>query len=147
MWGLPASTYKHPKKTLIPFSSLVLKFSTVLLHLRLSPHRRHAFSSISEFKIHSLPTFNYLQLPIDLLGFHGDLLDSEYKTLYRLTKSKEAALLDAGSAVHVALAEASMVEEPRVDEATEICQEEDKIMDKNLRVAYDSFLKKYVDLG
>ncbi|KAI3754140.1 hypothetical protein L1987_53918 [Smallanthus sonchifolius] len=40
-----------------PFSSISgspLTGLTILLHLR--------------FKIHSLPTFNYLQLPIDLLG-------------------------------------------------------------------------------
>ncbi|KAL9252853.1 Microtubule-associated protein 70-2-like protein [Drosera capensis] len=57
------------------------------------------------------------------------------KALDRLTKSKEAALLDAERAVQVALAKASMVDDlqnknQELMKQIEICQEENKILDK-----------------
>ncbi|XP_073035494.1 microtubule-associated protein 70-1-like [Primulina eburnea] len=57
------------------------------------------------------------------------------KALDRLTKSKEAALLEAERTVHVALAKASMVDDlqnknQELVKQIEICQEENKILDR-----------------
>ncbi|KAL9254952.1 Microtubule-associated protein 70-2-like protein [Drosera capensis] len=62
-------------------------------------------------------------------------LQDDNKALDRLTKSKEAALLDAERAVQVALAKASMVDDlqnknQELMKQIEICQEENKILDK-----------------
>ncbi|XWS34430.1 hypothetical protein CRYUN_Cryun21dG0038100 [Craigia yunnanensis] len=65
-------------------------------------------------------------------------LQDDNKALDRLTKSKEAALLDAERTVQVALAKASMVDDlqnknQELMKQIEICQEENKILDKMLR--------------
>ncbi|KAI3818379.1 hypothetical protein L1987_12185 [Smallanthus sonchifolius] len=65
------------------------------------------------------------------------LLDDN-KALDRLTKSKEAALLEAERTVQVAMAKASMVDDlqnknQELMKQIEICQEENKILDKMLR--------------
>ncbi|KAK3027409.1 hypothetical protein RJ639_042088, partial [Escallonia herrerae] len=62
-------------------------------------------------------------------------LQDDNKALDRLTKSKEAALLDAERTVQVALAKASMVDDVQnknqeLMKQIEICQEENKILDK-----------------
>ncbi|KAI3696178.1 hypothetical protein L1987_79188 [Smallanthus sonchifolius] len=62
-------------------------------------------------------------------------LQDDNKALDRLTKSKEAALIDAERTVQVALAKASMVDDlqnknQELMKQIEICQEENKIMDK-----------------
>lgn len=62
-------------------------------------------------------------------------LQDDNKALDRLTKSKEAALLDAERTVQVALAKASMVDDlqnknQELMKQIEICQEENKILDK-----------------
>ncbi|KAI3825407.1 hypothetical protein L1987_06890 [Smallanthus sonchifolius] len=62
-------------------------------------------------------------------------LQDDNKALDRLTKSKEAALLEAERAVQVALAKASMVDDiqnknQELMKQIEICQEENKILDK-----------------
>ncbi|PWA58685.1 Myosin II heavy chain-like protein [Artemisia annua] len=62
-------------------------------------------------------------------------LQDDNKALDRLTKSKEAALLEAERTVQVALAKASMVDDlqnknQELMKQIEICQEENKIMDK-----------------
>ncbi|KAI3734089.1 hypothetical protein L6452_13550 [Arctium lappa] len=62
-------------------------------------------------------------------------LQDDKKALDRLTKSKEAALLEAERTVQVALAKASMVDDlqnknQELMKQIEICQEENKIMDK-----------------
>eukprot|EP00252_Welwitschia_mirabilis_P020763 TRINITY_DN5154_c0_g1_i1.p1 TRINITY_DN5154_c0_g1~~TRINITY_DN5154_c0_g1_i1.p1 ORF type:complete len:616 (+),score=166.77 TRINITY_DN5154_c0_g1_i1:325-2172(+) len=62
-------------------------------------------------------------------------LQEDNRALDRLTKSKEAALLDAEKTVQVALAKASMVEDlqnrnQELMKQIEICQEENKILDK-----------------
>nr|VDC63935.1 unnamed protein product [Brassica rapa] len=62
-------------------------------------------------------------------------LQDDNKSLDRLTKSKEAALLDAERTVQSALAKASMVDDlqnknQELMKQTEICQEENKIIDK-----------------
>ncbi|XP_022726706.1 microtubule-associated protein 70-2-like [Durio zibethinus] len=65
-------------------------------------------------------------------------LQDDNKALDRLTKSKEAALLDAERTVQIALAKASMVDDlqnknQELMKQIEICQEENKILDKMLR--------------
>ncbi|KAK9074432.1 hypothetical protein SSX86_007030 [Deinandra increscens subsp. villosa] len=65
-------------------------------------------------------------------------LQDDNKALDRLTKSKEAALLEAERTVQVALAKASMVDDlqnknQELMKQIEICQEENKILDKMLR--------------
>ncbi|KAE8690890.1 Microtubule-associated protein 70-2 [Hibiscus syriacus] len=62
-------------------------------------------------------------------------LQEDNKALDRLTKSKEAALLEAERTVQVALAKASMVDDlqnknQELTKQIEICQEENKILDK-----------------
>ncbi|XP_076959903.1 microtubule-associated protein 70-1-like [Bidens hawaiensis] len=62
-------------------------------------------------------------------------LQDDNKALDRLTKSKEAALLEAERAVQVALAKASLVDDlqnknQELMKQIEICQEENKILDK-----------------
>ncbi|KAK4373378.1 hypothetical protein RND71_008762 [Anisodus tanguticus] len=62
-------------------------------------------------------------------------LQEDNKALDRLTKSKEAALLDAERTVQLALAKASMVDDlqnknQELMKQIEICQEEDKILDR-----------------
>ncbi|CAO2828524.1 unnamed protein product [Amaranthus hypochondriacus] len=62
-------------------------------------------------------------------------LQDDNKALDRLTKSKEAALLDAEKTVQSALAKASMVDDlqnknQELMKQIEICQEENKILDK-----------------
>ncbi|KAI7739339.1 hypothetical protein M8C21_027018, partial [Ambrosia artemisiifolia] len=62
-------------------------------------------------------------------------LQDDNKALDRLTKSKEAALLEAERAVQVALAKASMVDDlqnknQELMKQIEICQEENKILDR-----------------
>ncbi|KAF8407586.1 hypothetical protein HHK36_006720 [Tetracentron sinense] len=62
-------------------------------------------------------------------------LQDDNKALDRLTKSKEAALLEAERTVQVALAKASMVDDLQnknqdLMKQIEICQEENKILDK-----------------
>ncbi|KAL2518713.1 Microtubule-associated protein 70-2 [Abeliophyllum distichum] len=62
-------------------------------------------------------------------------LQDDNKALERLTKSKEAALLEAERTVQVALAKASMVDDlqnknQELMKQIEICQEENKILDK-----------------
>ncbi|KAG0497605.1 hypothetical protein HPP92_002296 [Vanilla planifolia] len=62
-------------------------------------------------------------------------LQDDNRALDRLTKSKEAALLDAERTVQVALARASMVDDlqnknQELAKQIEICQEENKILDK-----------------
>ncbi|CAA3028801.1 microtubule-associated 70-2-like [Olea europaea subsp. europaea] len=62
-------------------------------------------------------------------------LQDDNKALERLTKSKEAALLEAERTVQVALAKASMVDHlqnknQELMKQIEICQEENKILDK-----------------
>ncbi|KAJ0987260.1 hypothetical protein J5N97_005616 [Dioscorea zingiberensis] len=64
----------------------------------------------------------------------GNLQDDN-RALDRLTKSKEAALLDAEWTVQIALAKASMVDDlqnknQELIKQVEICQEENKILDK-----------------
>ncbi|KAK1374692.1 Myosin heavy chain [Heracleum sosnowskyi] len=62
-------------------------------------------------------------------------LQDDNKALDRLTKSKEAALLEADTTVQVALAKASMVDDlqnknQELMKQIEICQEENKILDR-----------------
>lgn len=62
-------------------------------------------------------------------------LQEDNKALDRLTKSKEAALLEAERSVQMALAKASMVDDlqnknQQLMKQIEICQEENKILDK-----------------
>ncbi|XP_021909709.1 microtubule-associated protein 70-2-like isoform X2 [Carica papaya] len=62
-------------------------------------------------------------------------LQDDNKALDRLTKSKEAALLEAERTVEIALAKASMVDDlqnknQELMKQIEICQEENKILDK-----------------
>ncbi|CAI9755230.1 unnamed protein product [Fraxinus pennsylvanica] len=62
-------------------------------------------------------------------------LQDDNKALERLTKSKEAALLEAERTVQVALAKASLVDDlqnknQELMKQIEICQEENKILDK-----------------
>ncbi|KAK9105894.1 hypothetical protein Scep_022738 [Stephania cephalantha] len=62
-------------------------------------------------------------------------LQDDNKALDRLTKSKEAALLEAERTVQVAMAKASMVDDlqnknQELMKQIEICQEENKILDK-----------------
>ncbi|KAJ6429921.1 hypothetical protein OIU84_021352 [Salix udensis] len=62
-------------------------------------------------------------------------LQDDNKALDRLTKSKEAALIEAERTVQVALAKASMVDDlqnknQELMKQIEICQEENKILDK-----------------
>ncbi|ONK75332.1 uncharacterized protein A4U43_C03F15740 [Asparagus officinalis] len=62
-------------------------------------------------------------------------LQEDNRALDRLTKSKEAALLDAERTVQIALAKASMVDDlqnknQELMKQIEICQEENKILDK-----------------
>ncbi|GLJ39123.1 hypothetical protein SUGI_0797410 [Cryptomeria japonica] len=65
-------------------------------------------------------------------------LQEDNRALERLTKSKEAALLDAERTVQIALAKASMVDDlqnrnQELMKQIEICQEENKILDKIYR--------------
>lgn len=65
-------------------------------------------------------------------------LQDDNRALDRLTKSKEAALLEADRTVQMALAKASLVDDlqnknQELMKQTEICQEENKILDKMQR--------------
>ncbi|KAG0476281.1 hypothetical protein HPP92_013122 [Vanilla planifolia] len=65
-------------------------------------------------------------------------LQDDNRALDRLTKSKEAALLEAERTVQIAMAKASMVDDlqnknQELVKQIEICQEENKILDKMLR--------------
>ncbi|KAH6779614.1 microtubule-associated proteins 70-2 [Perilla frutescens var. hirtella] len=65
-------------------------------------------------------------------------LQEDNRALDRLTKSKEAALLEAERTVQMALAKASLVDDlqnknQELGKQIEICQEENKILDKMLR--------------
>ncbi|KAM0990734.1 hypothetical protein TB2_009076 [Malus domestica] len=65
-------------------------------------------------------------------------LQDDNRVLDRLTKSKEAALLEAESTVQIALAKASLVDDlqnknQELMKQIEICQEENKILDKMQR--------------
>ncbi|KAL2320659.1 hypothetical protein Fmac_029628 [Flemingia macrophylla] len=65
-------------------------------------------------------------------------LQDDNRALDRLTKSKEAALLEAERTVQIALAKASLVDDlqnknQELTKQIEICQEENKILDKMLR--------------
>ncbi|KAG5030247.1 hypothetical protein JHK87_013761 [Glycine soja] len=66
-------------------------------------------------------------------------LQDDNKALDRLTKSKEAALIEAEKTVQIALAKASMVDDlqnknQELIKQIEICQEENKILDKMHRL-------------
>eukprot|EP00253_Pinus_taeda_P033516 PITA_33516 len=70
---------------------------------------------------------------------HIILLQEDYRALERLTKSKEAALLEAEKSVQVAQAKADMVDDlqnknQELTRQLEICQEENKIIDRMHRV-------------
>ncbi|EPS68244.1 hypothetical protein M569_06527, partial [Genlisea aurea] len=66
-------------------------------------------------------------------------LQDDNRALERLTKSKEAALLEAERSVQIALASASMVDDlqnknQELSKQIEICREENKILDKLQRL-------------
>ncbi|KAI7727790.1 hypothetical protein M8C21_016230 [Ambrosia artemisiifolia] len=76
-----------------------------------------------------------LKLTESLLESKIAKLQDDNKALDRLTKSKEAALLEAERTVQVALAKASMVDDlqnknQELMKQIEICQEENKILDR-----------------
>ncbi|KAM7254699.1 hypothetical protein ACFE04_019940 [Oxalis oulophora] len=76
-----------------------------------------------------------LEAELKLAKHEISKLQDDNKALDRLTKSKEAALLEAERTVQVALAKASMVDDlqnknQELMKQIEICQEENKILDK-----------------
>ncbi|KDP38119.1 hypothetical protein JCGZ_04762 [Jatropha curcas] len=76
-----------------------------------------------------------LEAELKLARLEITKLQDDNKALDRLTKSKEAALLEAERTVQVALAKASMVDDlqnknQELMKQIEICQEENKILDK-----------------
>ncbi|KAL6498540.1 hypothetical protein OROHE_026637 [Orobanche hederae] len=76
-----------------------------------------------------------LEAELKLTRMEVAKLQDNNRALDRLTKSKEAALLEAERTVQVALAKASMVDElqnknQELGKQIEICQEENKILDK-----------------
>ncbi|XAR68411.1 hypothetical protein NMG60_11003515 [Bertholletia excelsa] len=76
-----------------------------------------------------------LEAELKLARFEVAKLQDDNKALDRLTKSKEAALLEAERTVQMALAKAALVDDLQnknqdLMKQTEICQEENKILDK-----------------
>ncbi|KAL6555332.1 hypothetical protein OROGR_006590 [Orobanche gracilis] len=76
-----------------------------------------------------------LEAELKLTRMEVAKLQDNNRALDRVTKSKEAALLEAEHTVQVALAKASMVDElqnknQELGKQIEICQEENKILDK-----------------
>lgn len=76
-----------------------------------------------------------LEAELKLARLEVAKLQDDNRALDRLTKSKEAALLEAERAVQMALAKASLVDDlqnknQELNKQIEICQEENKIMDK-----------------
>ncbi|KAL2501898.1 Microtubule-associated protein 70-2 [Forsythia ovata] len=76
-----------------------------------------------------------LEAELKLARLEVAKLQDDNKALDRLTKSKEAALLEAERTVQMALAKASMVDDlqntnQELMKQIEICQEENKILDK-----------------
>ncbi|KAK7336456.1 hypothetical protein VNO77_16998 [Canavalia gladiata] len=79
-----------------------------------------------------------LEAELKLTRMEVAKLQDDNRALDRLTKSKEAALLEAERTVHIALAKASLVDDlqnknQELMKQIEICQEENKILDKMLR--------------
>ncbi|KAL0404812.1 UNVERIFIED_CONTAM: Microtubule-associated protein 70-2 [Sesamum radiatum] len=76
-----------------------------------------------------------LEAELKLARMEVAKLQDDNRALDRLTKSKEAALLEAERAVQMALAKASLVDDlqnknQELSKQIEICQEENKILDK-----------------
>ncbi|KAJ7976606.1 Microtubule-associated protein 70 [Quillaja saponaria] len=76
-----------------------------------------------------------LEAELKLARLEVAKLQDDNRALDRLTKSKEAALLDAERTVEIALAKASLVDDlqnknQELMKQIEICQEENKILDK-----------------
>ncbi|CAN6443327.1 unnamed protein product [Victoria cruziana] len=76
-----------------------------------------------------------LEAELKLVRLEAAKLQDDNRALDRVTKSKEAALLDAERTVELALAKASLVDDlqnknQELMKRIEICQEEHKIMDK-----------------
>ncbi|XP_058078424.1 microtubule-associated protein 70-2-like [Magnolia sinica] len=76
-----------------------------------------------------------LEAELKLARLEAARLQDDNRALDRLTKSKEAALLEAERTVEIALAKASMVDDlqnknQELMKQIEICQEENKILDK-----------------
>ncbi|PIN10206.1 hypothetical protein CDL12_17213 [Handroanthus impetiginosus] len=76
-----------------------------------------------------------LEAELKLARMEVAKLQEDNRALDRLTKSKEAALLEAERTVQMALAKASLVDDlqnknQELSKQIEICQEENKIMDK-----------------
>ncbi|QCD97042.1 Microtubule-associated protein 70 [Vigna unguiculata] len=79
-----------------------------------------------------------LEAELKLAKMEVAKLQDDNRALDRLTKSKEAALLEAERTVQIALAKASLVDDlqnknQELMKQIEICQEEGKILDKMLR--------------
>ncbi|KAL3028415.1 hypothetical protein AAZX31_03G111400 [Glycine max] len=79
-----------------------------------------------------------LEAELKLARMEVAKLQDDNRALDRLTKSKEAALLEAERTVQIALAKASLVDDlqnknQELMKQIEICQEENKILDKILR--------------
>ncbi|ESW34086.1 hypothetical protein PHAVU_001G123200 [Phaseolus vulgaris] len=79
-----------------------------------------------------------LEAELKLARMEVAKLQDDNRALDRLTKSKEAALLEAERTVQIALAKASLVDDlqnknQELMKQIEICQEEGKILDKMLR--------------
>ncbi|XP_027349374.1 microtubule-associated protein 70-2-like isoform X2 [Abrus precatorius] len=79
-----------------------------------------------------------LEAELKLARMEVAKLQDDNRALDRLTKSKEAALLEAERTVHIALVKASLVDDlqnknQELMKQIEICQEENKILDKMLR--------------
>ncbi|XP_047151899.1 microtubule-associated protein 70-2-like isoform X2 [Vigna umbellata] len=79
-----------------------------------------------------------LEAELKLAKMEVAKLQDDNRALDRLTKSKEAALLEAERMVQIALAKASLVDDlqnknQELMKQIEICQEEGKILDKMLR--------------
>ncbi|KAL5154775.1 Microtubule-associated protein 70-1 [Glycine soja] len=79
-----------------------------------------------------------LEAELKLARMEVAKLQDDNRALGRLTKSKEAALLEAERTVQIALAKASLVDDlqnknQELMKQIEICQEENKILDKMLR--------------
>ncbi|XP_057947811.1 microtubule-associated protein 70-2-like isoform X2 [Malania oleifera] len=76
-----------------------------------------------------------LEAELKLARLEAAKLQDDNRALDRLTKSKEAALLEAEKSVQIALAKASLVDDlqnknQELMKQIEICQEENKILDK-----------------
>ncbi|KAG0477976.1 hypothetical protein HPP92_012695 [Vanilla planifolia] len=109
-----------------------------LLNLQQKLHRRvHAAQ-----KDDDMPPIEAILAPLEaelkLARQEIAKLQDDNRALDRLTKSKEAALLEAERTVQIAMAKASMVDDlqnknQELVKQIEICQEENKILDKMLR--------------